>query len=67
MTVRPVGDLRRETLESILDRCRENPVYQALNRGRPEEMGVGIGISASNGIAGERMDMTPIAKLLRSG
>ncbi len=46
MTVRPIGDLRRETLESILDRCRVNPVYQALHRGRPEEMGVHLGISA---------------------
>lgn len=45
MTVRPIGDLRVEPLESILDRCRENPVYAALNRGRPEEMGVTLGIS----------------------
>lgn len=44
MTVRPVGDLRLESLETILDRCRANPVYQALNRGRPAEMGVHLGI-----------------------
>lgn len=45
MTVRPVGDLRTESLESILDRCRDNPVYEALNRGRPAEMGIHLGIS----------------------
>jgi len=50
MTVRPIGDLRRETLESILDRCRENPIYQALNRGRPEEMGVAMGISVERAL-----------------
>ncbi|MGH9721611.1 MAG: radical SAM protein [Bryobacteraceae bacterium] len=52
MTVRPIGDLRHESLEAILDRCRDNPVYQALNRGRPEEMGVHMGLSA--GYADER-------------
>jgi hypothetical protein len=50
MTVRPIGDLRRQTLESILDRCRENPIYQALNRGRPEEMGIAMGISVERAI-----------------
>jgi hypothetical protein len=50
MTVRPIGDLRREPLESILDRCRGNPIYQALNRGRPEEMGVSRGISVEQAL-----------------
>ncbi|MGH9658330.1 MAG: radical SAM protein [Bryobacteraceae bacterium] len=50
MTVRPIGDLRCESLESILDRCRTNPVYQALNRGRPEEMGVHLGISVEQAL-----------------
>jgi hypothetical protein len=48
MTVRPIGDLRTERLASILDRCRTNPVYQALNRGCPEEMGVHLGISVEH-------------------
>ena len=48
MTVRPLGDLRLEALETILDRCRSNPVYRALNRGRPEEMGVHLGISVEH-------------------
>lgn len=50
MTVRPIGDLRVETLDLILDRCRQNPVYQALNRGRPEEMGVHLGISVEQAL-----------------
>ncbi len=40
----PLGDLRCEPLLAILDRVRQSPVFQALNRGAPEEMGVGTGI-----------------------
>lgn len=50
MTVRPIGDLRWQTMESVLDACRENPVYMALNRGRPEEMGVHLGISVEQAL-----------------
>lgn len=50
MTVRPIGDLRVEPLDAILERCHGNPVYRALNRGRPEEMGVHLGISVEQAL-----------------
>ncbi|MBI5116027.1 radical SAM protein [Candidatus Poribacteria bacterium] len=41
----PLGDLREKSLLDILDEHRGNHVYEALNRGRPETMGVEQGIS----------------------
>ena len=41
----PLGDLREESLLDILDRYRDSPVFQALNRGEPEAMGIEHGIS----------------------
>jgi hypothetical protein len=49
MTCRPIGNLIDEPLLSMLDRCREHPVYQALNEGRPEAMGESMGISEKFG------------------
>jgi hypothetical protein len=49
MTCRPIGNLLDETVIDILDRCARNPVYQALNEGRPEAMGQSIGISEDEG------------------
>jgi hypothetical protein len=49
MTCRPLGDLREQHLIDILDRCRENPVFQAINAGEPERMGESLGISAAHG------------------
>ena len=41
----PLGDLREEALLDILDRYRDDTVFQALNRGDPDAMGTGQGIS----------------------
>jgi hypothetical protein len=49
MTCRPIGSLVGETLLEILDRCARNPVFQALNAGRPEAMGESLGISEEHG------------------
>lgn len=45
MTCRPVGNLLREPLLGILDRCRQHPVFKRLNEGRPEAMGESRGFS----------------------
>ena len=42
-TVEPLGDLALEPLEAMLDRHRDDPVWQALNAGDPEAMGVAAG------------------------
>jgi hypothetical protein len=41
----PLGNVREESLLDILDQHRDDPVFQALNRGEPEAMGVELGIS----------------------
>ncbi len=43
-TIEPLGDLAEEPLSAILARHQDNPVWQALNRGDPEGMGVAAGI-----------------------
>jgi len=45
MTCRPIGDLATEPLTDMLDRLAANPVFQALNEGRPEKMGEAVGLS----------------------
>ncbi len=42
-TKQPVGNLREEPLENILARRRNEPVYVAINRGQPQEMGLSLG------------------------
>ena len=42
-TVEPLGDLAREPLAAMLDRHRDDPLWEALNRGDPEGMGVAAG------------------------
>jgi len=49
MTCRPIGNLLSESLFDMLNRCREHPVYQALNRGMPEAMGESMGIDEAYG------------------
>ena len=49
MTCRPIGSLLDESLIDMLDRCRQHPVYQALNEGKPEAMGESLGISEEYG------------------
>ena len=50
MTCRPIGNLLEENLLDVLDRCREHPVYRALNEGRPEKMGEFMGIPEAHGV-----------------
>jgi hypothetical protein len=38
-----IGNLRHEKLESILRRLRGNPVYEAINAGAPQRMGIAHG------------------------
>lgn len=40
-----IGNLREEKLENILARLAGNPVYQAISKGRPEQMGLSHGWS----------------------
>lgn len=54
MTCRPLGDLTKESLTAMLDRCSKHPVYQALNEGRPEAMGEYLGISEEHGFRRSR-------------
>jgi len=42
-TVEPLGDLAEESLASMLDRHRDDPMWAALNRGDPASMGVHAG------------------------
>lgn len=44
-TKAPVGNVAEEPLEEILRRMRGNPVYEAINEGRPERMGLAHGWS----------------------
>jgi hypothetical protein len=36
----PIGNLLTETLDEILNRCSGDPVYEAINAGQPERMGL---------------------------
>lgn len=51
MTCRPIGSLLSESLIEMLDRCKQHPVYHALNEGRPEAMGETFGITEAEGFA----------------
>jgi hypothetical protein len=42
-TKAPIGNLREEKLEMILERLVGNPVYEALSMGHPERMGIAHG------------------------
>ncbi len=50
MTCRPLGSLLQEPVITMLDRCREHPVFRALNEGRPEAMGEFMGLSEQFGL-----------------
>jgi len=54
MTCRPIGNLLEEPLVAMLDRCRQHPVYRALNEGRPEAMGEFMGIGEEHGFRRSR-------------
>ncbi len=44
-TRRPVGNLLEEPLDAILARARTQPIYQAINAGEPQRMGLAHGWS----------------------
>lgn len=44
-TKKPLGNLLEEPLETILERCAGNPVYEAISMGHPERMGISHGWS----------------------
>jgi sulfatase maturation enzyme AslB (radical SAM superfamily) len=50
----PIGNLLEDRLEAILDRVRGNPVYEAINQGRPELMGLQHGWSAERFLEASR-------------
>lgn len=50
-TKKPVGSLLEEPLEQILARLRGNPVYEAINRGEPQRMGLAHGWSVDRFLA----------------
>ncbi len=54
MTCRPIGCLLEESLIAILDRCAQNPVFRALNEGRPEALGESLGIREAEGFQRSR-------------
>jgi hypothetical protein len=41
----PLGNLLTETLDEILDRCAGDPVFEAINAGQPQRMGIEHGWS----------------------
>ncbi len=43
-TVEPLGDLAEEPLAAMLDRQRGDPMWEALNLGDPEAMGLAAGV-----------------------
>ncbi len=43
-TAEPLGDVAEEPLSSILDRHRGEPMWEALNRGEPADMGIVAGV-----------------------
>ena len=43
-TVEPLGDVSAEPLVEILERHRGDPMWEALNRGEPSEMGANAGV-----------------------
>ncbi|MEE8338363.1 MAG: radical SAM protein [Dehalococcoidia bacterium] len=49
-TVEPLGDLASELLEAMLDRRRDDPVWQALNAGDPAAMGIAAGFDREHAL-----------------
>lgn len=53
-TRRPVGNLLHEPLAAILGRLRGNPIYEAINAGQPQRMGLAHGWSEQRFLAASR-------------
>lgn len=49
-TVEPLGDLAEESLSSILARHRDDPMWEALNRGDPASMGTHAGFDRATAL-----------------
>ncbi len=47
----PIGSLLEDSLDSILDSLRDNSVYQAINAGAPQRMGLAHGWSEADFLA----------------
>ncbi len=56
----PIGNVATEPLEQILARHRGNPVYEAINAGLPQRMGLEYGWTEEHFLAKSRI-------ILRSG
>ena len=51
----PIGNVSKEPLEEILARHRGNPVYEAINAGQPQKMGLEHGWSEEQFLAKSRL------------
>lgn len=47
----PIGNLCEESLEAMLDRIADDPVYRAINAGEPQRMGLTLGWSEERFLA----------------
>ena len=52
----PIGNLVHEHLDDIIDSLRDHPVYEAINRGKPETMGHAFGWSTERFLAESQID-----------
>ncbi len=65
-TKQPIGNVAEEKLIDILDSLKGHPVFEALNRGEPDRMGLSHGWSAEKFFAASETTMpdgTPFANL----
>jgi sulfatase maturation enzyme AslB (radical SAM superfamily) len=56
-TALPIGNLREEKLEAMLDRLVGNPVYEAISMGHPERMGISHGWSVDRFLERSRVTL----------
>ena len=61
----PIGNLVHERLDDIIDRLRDHPVYEAINRGRPETMGHAFGWTTERFLAESEIE-TPQGRPYRN-
>ena len=54
-TKKAIGNLIEEPLETIIDRLKGNPVYEAISMGHPERMGISHGWSVEKFYAASEM------------
>ena len=61
----PIGNLVHEHLDDIIDSLRGHPVYEAINRGKPETMGHAYGWTTERFLAESEID-TPQGRPYRN-